>query len=78
MYCKQKSEESLRAFIYRWSELLMQCSHISPEHCRDKFKIDLFSYHLCNEKIVRSVIRKQPKSVEQNGAHITIQNHTIQ
>ena len=33
-----KSEESLTAFIYRWSELLMQCCSIPPKHCRDKFK----------------------------------------
>ena len=63
MHCKHKSEESLPAFIYRWSELLMQCLGISPEHCRDKFKIDLFSYELSNEKIARRVIRKHPKSV---------------
>ena len=58
-----KSEENITAFIYRWSEVLMQCCGISPEHCRDKIKIDLFSYQLCNEKIARRVIRKHPKSV---------------
>ena len=63
MHHKQKCKESLTAFIYRWSKLLMQCCHISPEHCRDKFKIDLFSYQVSNEKIARRVIRKHPKSV---------------
>ena len=41
MHHKQKIEESLTVFIYRWSELLLQCCGISPEHWRDKFKIDL-------------------------------------
>ena len=63
MHFKNKSKESLTAFIYRWSEPLLQCSVISPEHCRDKFKIDLFSYKLSIEKITRRVIRKHPKSV---------------
>ena len=41
----------------------MQCCSISPEHCKDKFKIDLFSYQLSNEEIARRAIRKHPKSV---------------
>ena len=41
----------------------MQCCVISPEHCRDKFRIDLFSNQLSNEKIARRVIRKHPTSV---------------
>ena len=65
-----KSEESLTAFTYRLSELLIQCWGISPEHCRDKFKIDLFSYQLCSEKIARRVIWKHPTSVE-HAFHIT-------
>ena len=47
----------------------MQHCSISPEHCMDKFKIDLFSCQLSNEKIARRVIRKHPKSVA-NAFHI--------
>ena len=42
---------------------MLQCCGISLECCRNKFKIDLFSYQLSNEKIARRDIRKHPKSV---------------
>ena len=63
MHCKQKHEKILTVIIYRWSELLMQCCGIWPEHCRDKFKIHLFSCQLSNKKIAMWVIRKHPESV---------------
>ena len=52
IHCKQKSEESLTVFIYRLGELLMQCCGISPEHCRDKFKIDLFTCQLSKRNLL--------------------------
>ena len=50
----------------------MQFYGISPEHCRDKFEIDLFSYQLSNEKIDRRVIRKHPKSTA-DAFHIDLE-----
>ena len=58
---KQRGDESLTAFIYRWSKLLLKCCDMRAEHCRDKLKIDLFSSQLSNEKIARRMIRKHSR-----------------
>ena len=47
----------------------MKCCSVSPEHCRDKFKIDIFSYQISNEKIARRVMRKHLKS-EAHAFHL--------
>ena len=47
---KERRDESLTSFIYRWWEFLLYGYCTSVEQCRDELKINLFSSKLLNKR----------------------------
>ena len=74
MKCKQKSDVSLTAFMYKLGELSVHSCCRTAKQCRYKLEIDLLSSQLANENITRCVIKKHCL----NGDPYINSNSTIQ
>lgn len=61
----QQPDESLRDFIYRYSDMVKVLEKKDPWQITDSVKIVLFAKHLFNFKIRKSVIQKEHKSLQE-------------
>ena len=58
--CKQRRNEGLTpTFICRWTKHLTQSGNITPEQCRVRLILAIFSSQVLNDKITTHIIRKQ-------------------
>ena len=59
---RQKADESLTAFIYRWVEFVTQCCSITAKECRDKLKLIYFLHNFGMSSLHCERRRKRTKN----------------